>query len=188
MVMMRSLLNSTRFPTRSFFASSTDHTLLLKTANVHTLPPCQNGIHQYVLAPDGMDLKTVMAVPKLQLARLFRNGRTIYGAKVVNRTLGSLDSVCPRLVEAAKAHVPSGLVAKSTLYGLADYAAFQGVNTEEYDKAVWERIATQFVQEGKGEEANLYLKLGATIQGIQHHEDASEFKKESGGAMAVFCF
>jgi len=178
---------------RTFFASSTDHTQLLKTAVVHSLPPSSStetsDVYTYVLVPAGMDLQTVKAVPKLQLARLFRKENTIYGAKVVNRTLGRLDLVCPRLVQAAKADTSGQLLAKATLHGLADYvaAATAGKGDEkDYDEAVWDQLATQFIKEGRGEEANLYLKEDAVLKEIQHHADDSEFRKESGGAMAVF--
>ena len=82
-----------------FFASSTDHTRLLAEAEVHrwVVPPDNNNSTsrtQYVLVANGMDLEMVKQVPQLHLARLFvtSDQSTMYGAKVVNRTLGDLSS------------------------------------------------------------------------------------------------
>ncbi|KAG7349229.1 hypothetical protein IV203_011826 [Nitzschia inconspicua] len=91
---------------RTFFASSTDHTRLLQEAEVHCLveeDDNETGINkrQYVLVDYGMDLATVKKVPQLHLGRLFLEGNTIYGAKVVNRTLGECSVVWGKLLEAA---------------------------------------------------------------------------------------
>jgi hypothetical protein len=153
---------------RCFFASSTDHTRLLRDSEVHRLPPTlettdlsSNGtttqaIIRYVMASSGMDTATVIKVPQLHLARLCVSvtvpahaaddsnhsmsstsllstglNPTLFGAKVINRTLGSLDVVCGKLVESAlsdlqpKSPVPplaaSVVRAKSTLHGLSDW-------------------------------------------------------------------
>jgi hypothetical protein len=124
---------------RPFFASSTDHTTLLQNAEVHRLvgqgvgsggtveaAPCQ-----YVLVAQGTEVGLVQKVPQLHLARLWwdPSTNTIYGAKVVNRTLGSIPEVCPRLLDAALKDAKVAATAKlstlpiqarSTLHGLSE--------------------------------------------------------------------
>jgi hypothetical protein len=139
----------TEMTTRFFFASSTDHTTLLAQAEIHVLPVAagttndNNGkttTQQIVLAPSGMDFDTVCKVPQLHMARLLlTTTRTtnddnndeiviiLHGAKVVNRSLGSILHVCRRLLEYAVTlhqQQQQGTVqmfAKSTLHGLSDW-------------------------------------------------------------------
>ncbi len=94
--------NALRFRSinRSFFASSTDHTNLLANANVHRVGE-KHGERSYILIPDGTDLELALKVDKLQLARIFADGKHIYGAKVVQRTLGTYAEVCKPLVKMA---------------------------------------------------------------------------------------
>eukprot|EP00565_Helicotheca_tamesis_P005814 CAMPEP_0185730890 /NCGR_PEP_ID=MMETSP1171-20130828/11299_1 /TAXON_ID=374046 /ORGANISM="Helicotheca tamensis, Strain CCMP826" /LENGTH=172 /DNA_ID=CAMNT_0028400037 /DNA_START=183 /DNA_END=701 /DNA_ORIENTATION=- len=82
------------------------------------------------MAADGMDVETVKTVPQLHLARLFRDGSTIYGAKVVNRVLGKPVEVCGPLVEAALKDAGNQPRALSTLHGLTDWVA-KGVDDNE---------------------------------------------------------
>jgi len=114
-----------RITVRSFFASSTDHSKLLGTAQVHRLDDDGKQLHQYVIAADGMDVDMVRKVPQLHLARLWRESNVLYGAKVVNSTLGSIHQVCGRLVEAALQDVKDGggkeAFARSTLHGLSEW-------------------------------------------------------------------
>jgi hypothetical protein len=77
---------------RTFFASSTDHTSLLKNATVHriniTEDPnnCESyGKRQYILIPNGTDLNLALKVDKLHLARISADRNFIYGAKVLYR-------------------------------------------------------------------------------------------------------
>lgn len=114
---------------RPFFASSTDHTRLLHDAEVHRLPVAKDGVRQYVMASAGMDAAMVHKVPQLHLARLFvEDNGTLYGAKVINRTLGSLDAVCGKLVDAALADVRGAARARSTLHGLSEFVLL-GIET-----------------------------------------------------------
>lgn len=110
---------------RTFFASSTDHSTLLQTAEIHKLQEHQsNSDHcQYVMVAEGMDADMVQKVPQLHLARLFRNGTTLFGAKVVNSTLGAPKEVCGRLVDAALEDIPTSttIQAKSSLRGLSEW-------------------------------------------------------------------
>ena len=86
---------------RSFFASSTDHTDLLSNAIIHRIGDDAYGKRSYVLIPHGTDLDLALKVDKLQLARIFADRNYIYGAKVVQRTLGSQTKVCKSLLELA---------------------------------------------------------------------------------------
>jgi len=92
-----------RLTCRSFFASLTDHSTLLGTAQVHRLDVGNNGKqqHQCVTAADGMDLDTVQKVPQLHLAQLQREDNALCDANVMNSTLGSIHQVCGWLMEAA---------------------------------------------------------------------------------------
>jgi len=201
---------------RSFFASSTDHTQLLSNAEVHKLTT--DGGYQLVLAAQGMDLDTIKKVPQLHLARLFVLNDTMYGAKVVNRTLGSPTNVCTKLVQMALDQDPSIVQAKSTLHGLSEWvldlitrnqihdSSFTGdiqlleniardntFTNEEYRKckSAWENLAIQFTKEqieAGAGEAALYAHNGATLSSIEHHSDISEFQNTCAGAMALFSF
>ena len=121
---------------RTFFASSTDHSTLLETAEVHKLEdetPTDGGggVIKYVIAASGMDIDQVKKVPQLHLARIHRDGNTIYGAKVINKTLGTPAHVCSRLVDAAiqdylqnkTTQNDDGLLAISNLHGLTDWVS-----------------------------------------------------------------
>jgi hypothetical protein len=98
----------TRFPgkaavsmkRRFFFASSTDHTTLLSNAIVHRVGE-EYGKRSYILIPDGTDVELALKVDKLHLARIFADGKLIYGGKVVQRSLGSYAQVCKPLLEMA---------------------------------------------------------------------------------------
>jgi hypothetical protein len=110
---------------RTFFASSTDHTKLLKEAKIHCISQDgnTNGIQQFVMAGDGMDFDMVKKVPQLHLARIWMlDGKKIYGAKVVNRTLGDCPHVCSRLLDAALSEAgTTEAEAWATLHGLSDW-------------------------------------------------------------------
>eukprot|EP00978_Attheya_sp_CCMP212_P046238 scaffold379947_cov43-Attheya_sp.AAC.1 len=94
---------------RTFFASSTDHTTLLQNAKLHRMTNANNtsGLTEYVLAPNDADLDLIRKVPQLKLAQLFvqeqdhDKNHLLFGAKVVQRTLGSTKTVCSPLVDAA---------------------------------------------------------------------------------------
>lgn len=109
---------------RTFFASSTDHTVLLRDAQVHSLVDNDIGVVRYVMAADGTDLATVQKVPQLHLARLDRKDNTLFGAKVVNRTLGTPTEVCGKLVDRALQDIGSTSgtrQARGTLHGLSPW-------------------------------------------------------------------
>jgi hypothetical protein len=106
---------------RFFFASSTDHTRLLDEADVHRVT-LVDGVTQYVMAPNGTDLEIVQKVPQLHLARLFVKDNVLYGAKVINRTLGEPKLVCGKILDAALQDVGIDKArARSTLHGLSDW-------------------------------------------------------------------
>jgi hypothetical protein len=201
---------------RSFFASSTDHSKLLREAEVHCLQQ-DDGSRQYVMVAAGVDMNTVRKVPQLHLARLHVKGKTIHGAKVINRTLGSPADVCGKLVDAALKDAGSGAKARSTLHGLsawvlqgiqmhehidtfmklkeAELKAVESIAVGELDEKVynagkegWEKLAREYLGKRMGEEAALYQSKGGTISTVEHLADTSEFANTSGGAMAIFSF
>ena len=127
---------------RPFFASSTDHTRLLADAEVHHFSAAAHGdnVQQYIMAAAGVDLATIQKVPQLHLARLFvendtnNGGHTLFGAKVINRTLGSVPDVCGKLVDAALNDIAGGHAAKarSALHGLSDWV-LEGIRIVQQD-------------------------------------------------------
>ena len=201
---------------RTFFASSTDHTRLLNEAEIHCLAQ-DDGSKQYVMAASGMDIDTVRKVPQLHLARLFLQDKTLFGAKVINRTLGNPSAVCGRLVEAALKDVGAGAKARSTLHGLSDWV-LEGIRTQkgvdtldnlpeaelkaieaiakgdltdsvyQEGKERWEILAREYVDKNLGAEAALYQSKGGKLVTVEHQADTSEFANTSGGAMALFSF
>lgn len=121
---------------RLFFASSTDHTLLLRNARVHRMPAtkCSDGasVQQYVMASGEMDTAIVLKVPQLHLARLSLTtgvdgaNPVLHGAKVINRTLGSIDAVCGKLVDTILSDIGKDdkdtiVRARGTLHGLSEW-------------------------------------------------------------------
>jgi len=201
---------------RSFFASSTDHSRLLAESKVHRL--ISGDSKQYVMAADGMDLETVQKVPQLHLARLnLKSDGTMYGAKVINRTLGSPEEVCGKLVDVARKD--GGIRARSHLHGLSEWV-LNGLRNEttipilqeeddevlqdiekiasgqvtysdpiyQANKDRWERLAQEFVKLGLGGEAALYQSKGASLSSIEHGTDDSEYADTSAGVMALFTF
>lgn len=140
----------------------------------------------------------VQKVPQLHLARIYLNGNNVvYGAKVVNKTLGDIPHVCSRLLDAALEN--GATEAHSTLHGLSEWVLESNNNKndaiiteicngnmEHYDAAAWEPLARDFVQSGLADEVNLYLqKQGAELIRIEHRADTSEFANTSGEAMAI---
>jgi hypothetical protein len=199
---------------RTFFASSTDHTTLLSESQVFRLPQQEDGILLYALAAGGSDADIVRKVPQLHLARLFVDSEHIWGAKVVNRTLGSLPHVCDKLVDAALQDLNRPVLAKSTLHGLSDWvltvmdnkessAVVQSLDPETleavtavaqnkasapYPKDAWEILAKEFLRHSSEGESALYRAKGATLVEIQHQVDTTEFSDTCAGAMALFEF
>lgn len=201
---------------RSFFASSTDHTRLLNEAEVHrlddnnTIDDSSGTVRQYVLVDYGMDVETVRKVPQLHLGRLFLlDGKIIYGAKVVNETLGDCTNVCGRLLEAAledarKVASSSGdgdsIQALATLHGLSDYvlqqadvsasvtAIAQNKSESTNDAQAWESMCRDFVEAGQSSEAILYQAHGGTLSHVEHQRDTSDYANTCAGSMAVFRF
>lgn len=204
---------------RTFFASSTDHKRLLQEAEVHRLEQDDGSVRMYVMAAGGTDLETVKKVPQLHLARIYfrHDTNTMFGAKVVNRTLGDPLQVCPMLVDAILADVGTGCQALSTLHGLSDWV-LRGIEGKEeiealsklpesqldsltkiakgrdlevsYDngKDSWEQLAAEYVLKGLGAESSLYTSKGATLVGIEHDTDRSDFSSTCAGAMARLSF
>ena len=147
-----------------FFVSSNDHTRLLKEAKIHCIAR-DNGVKQYVLVADGM-----AKVPQLHLARIYLDGSTnipnIYGAKVVNRTLGDCSQVCARLLDAALSPCQMQVLTHKP-----------GPPFRSYQNG-------SFVNKGLGDEAKLYGEKGS-LDRIEHKRDTSEFANTCGGSMAV---
>jgi hypothetical protein len=189
-------------PNRTFFASSTDHTRLLQDAHIHRIQITDDKV-QYILAPDGIDADMVKKVPQLHLARIFLDRDIIYGAKVVNRTLGVESHVCHRLLHAAR--MDGGIYAHSNLHGLTDWVQKHKLldrseteakilkeiidgNQSSYDKDVWANLAMEYAISGLGGEANLYLSNNGVFDSILHHTDKTDFSDTCAGAMALFSF
>jgi hypothetical protein len=201
---------------RFFFASSTDHTRLLDEADVHRVT-LVDGVTQYVMAPNGTDLEIVQKVPQLHLARLFVKDNVLYGAKVINRTLGEPKLVCGKILDAALQDVGIDKArARSTLHGLSDWvldgmrikkrvdslsglsdgelSAIEAIakepSTEKYDtsRMIWEKLAQEYIDRGCATEAALYQSREGVLTEIEHHADTSELANTSGGAMALFEF
>lgn len=111
---------------RTFFASSTDHTTLLKESQVHRIQQSDNVTTLYVMAANGVETENVQKIPQLHLARIYFDNATftMYSAKVVNRTLGTPVHVCGKLVDAILQDHRKGenvIRAKSTMHGLCDF-------------------------------------------------------------------
>lgn len=202
---------------RPFFASSTDHSRLLAEAEVYCLPTSEN-IKQFVLVARGMDYHTVAKVPQLHLARVFLDKNTIYGAKVINRTLGNLTDVCGKLVDHALQEAGSDAQARSTLHGLSGWVleGLQKADSSEilsglteaerqaiteiarytekrhgvYEdaKEIWAKLAREFLEHKLSSEALLYQSKGATLVNVEHGLDTSDFASTCGTAMAMFSF
>lgn len=187
---------------RTFFASSTDHTRLLKEAKIHCLP-LDDGKKQYVLAADGVAMDVVKKVPQLHLARICLDGSKIYGAKVVNRTLGSIPEVCGRLLDAALSD--GGEEAHAALHGLSEWVQKEKLEgrkeneakllneiangiLDNYDSDLWQPLAMEYATSGMAGEANLYAEKNGKLIRIAHQADTSEFANTSAGAMAIFHF
>lgn len=202
MIATRTFAPSRLILRRTFFASSTDHTTLLRDAEIHCLP-LDDGKKQYVLAASGMEADMVKKVPQLHLSRLYLDKSKIYGAKVVNRTLGNVPHCCGRLLDAALKD--GGKEAHATLHGLSEWVLKEKLtgleeseakileeiangNLENYDDKLWEQLAMDYVNLGEAEEANLYTEKNATLIRIEHQADTTEFANTSGGAMAIFRF
>lgn len=174
---------------------------------------------QYVLAGHGMDRETVRRVPQLHLARLWvEDGWKIWGAKVVNRTLGGCEGVCPRLLEAALSDVAKGgtdAEAWASLHGLSDRVllalpaeaggddgdsrsnssattTLRAIAKNKVDstegKEAWEARCVDFVEGKWSSEANLYLNHGGVFSRIEHNVDSTEYSDTCAGSMAVFRF
>jgi hypothetical protein len=117
---------------RTFFASSTDHTTLVENAVIHRIGDSY-GSREYVLVPKDIPLEFVLKDRKLTLASIHAKENIIFGAKVVAKTIGSMKDVCGGLVDAAlhdassQGEQPQGL---ATLNGLCDWAV-KGIQDRE---------------------------------------------------------
>ncbi|CAB9507944.1 expressed unknown protein [Seminavis robusta] len=144
---------------RFFFASSTDHTTLLQNAVVHRLDHGQ--YQEYVMAAEGMEPEMVQKVPQLHLARLFRRDTVLYGAKVVNSTLGVAKDVCGQLVDAALEDTKGGATApvkaKSTLTGLSAWVLASSSSSLQEQlqlpESTWNTTIIQEIANGTDDES-----------------------------------
>ena len=141
---------------RSFFASSTDHTTLLSNATAHRVgdDDDKNGYGQrkYILVPHDTPLDLAIKVDKIQLARLSANKNIIYGAKVVQRSLGTPSHVCGRLVDmalkdaASRGEVPMAVaslegLSKWVVMGLDGKDVIQSLdNVRQTDEGAFEAV------------------------------------------------
>uniref|UniRef100_A0A7S1BYC5 Uncharacterized protein n=1 Tax=Corethron hystrix TaxID=216773 RepID=A0A7S1BYC5_9STRA len=107
---------------RSFFASSTDHTKLVSSAIVHRI--ADGPLTSYCLVPPDTALDDNFWVRRLCLASLNLENGTVYGAKIVQKGLGSPETVIARLLEEALVDVPGGQVkALASLDGLCKWVS-----------------------------------------------------------------
>lgn len=180
--LLRGLLQQPQQRRRPFFASSTDHTRLLADAEVHRLPSSKgNNIQQYVMAAEGMEAAMIEKVPQLHLARLFvqssHDGGSsptvmLFGAKVINKTLGSPTDVCGKLVDAALADVAASAVtieARGTLHGLSDWV-LEGMRTiqqEEEGNADSEKHASLKILSTIPPDSDEYMAVDAIARSRQ---------------------
>ena len=226
-----------QFTNRTFFASSTDHTTLLSNATSHRILQDDNnpyGPRSYILLPNGTPLDLAQKVDKLHLARLYADRNIMYGAKVVQRSLGTLGEVAAPLVQMAIDDIHNSkqteelIMAIASLDGLTKWVA-NGIEKEneidilqqlkqedessyEAIKAIatgiprpghsvvgqgtyrdgeeaWRSLATEFVNEGLSEEAELYKGHGGVLSQIDHLGDTSrEGLLLCGGARAILKF
>jgi len=212
----QSMAPRTSHRVRPFFASSTDHTRLLKEAEVHCLEQ-EDGVKEYILAAGGSDPEMVKKVRHLHLARLCLKDRTMYGARVLNRTLGTRDEVCGPLVDAALVDAGPGSQARSTLHGLSEWVlrglrnevsieALKELSDAEVDavsaiaegpvtdsvyetgRDAWEELIGDFLNQNVGDEATLYQSKGAVFVQVEHHSDDTDYADTCGGATALFAF
>mmetsp|Transcript_3532 Transcript_3532/g.5427 ORF Transcript_3532/g.5427 Transcript_3532/m.5427 type:complete len:269 (+) Transcript_3532:103-909(+) len=136
---------------RTFFASSTDHTSLVANATVHRVDnanDAEGGTRRdYILVPDGTPLEVVLKVDKLQLARLSSAGNLLFGAKVVQKSLGSPSVVCGSLLDAALDDLSSSsepVQALASLEGLCEWvASISTPNEKEEHDQVWTNVQNQ---------------------------------------------
>lgn len=119
---------------RSFFASSTDHTSLVDNAVIHRIgDDGAYGTREYALIPQDIPLELAKKDSKLKLASLYGNKNVIFGAKVITKSIGSMEEVCGGLVDAAledassQGEQPQGI---ATLHGLCDWVV-RGINDQE---------------------------------------------------------
>ncbi|KAL3919473.1 MAG: hypothetical protein SGILL_003733 [Bacillariaceae sp.] len=194
---------------RSFFASSTDHTRLLKEAEVHRVDNTEDGTVQYVLVDYGMDAATVKKVPQLHLGRLScttisKSKTIINGVKVVNKTLGDCTDVCGKLLEAALSDArQSGsddIRGLAALHGVSEYvlgqssvspsikAIAKNESESTSDQDEWEKVCHLFVEKGMSTEAKLYQDHGGILSHIEHGADTGDYANTCAGSMAVFRF
>lgn len=202
------LRSPTLLARRTFFASSTDHTRLLAESEVHRLAASASSDNGtlYVLVAGGTEPDLVTKVPQLHLARLSVKDQTLFGAKVITRTLGAPAEVCGKLVDAALDDIGGQAQARSVLHGLCDWVqkkkdlgdmqpvveaiATGNANQATYEQGreAWGQLATDYIHQGLAAEAVLYQSKGAKLVEIEHGVDKSAYADTSAGAMALFRF
>jgi len=91
---------------RSFFASSRDHTSLLSSATKHRIDH-PDGSKEYINFASNTSLEMALKVNKLHLGRVRvrtdpeTNTTVIFDAKVIQKALGGMESVCGPLIDMA---------------------------------------------------------------------------------------
>lgn len=128
-------------PHRSFFASSTDHTSLLENAVIHRIGDSAYGTREYALVRAGIPLELAVKDSKLKLASIHASKNILFGAKVITKSIGSMEEACGGLVDAAledaasQGEQPQGIAA---LNGLCDWVS-RGIQGKE-DIATLEKL------------------------------------------------
>jgi len=159
---------------RNFFASSTDHTTLLSNATVHCITKDEDGKYgprQYILLPNDTPLDLAMKVDKLHLARLSADKNYIFGAKVVQRTLGSHKIVCKCLLDMALTDASSqgeNPVAVASLTGLCRWVskAIEEEESMEGDVSSQPSNIHTAISSLRANNENLYEAVKAIATGI----------------------
>lgn len=170
---------STTAARRSFFASSTDHTTLLANAKVHSVPASggggdEYGLRQYILIPEDTPLEIALKVDKLHLARLSANRNLIFGAKVVQRSLGNQSLVCKPLLAKALNDVSSKGdigVAMASLDGLCKWTSnalheLEGGNEQQKSDIESAEKVRKVLSKWKEDDDKVYEAIKAIATGI----------------------
>lgn len=172
-------------PLRYFFASSTDHSDLLGSADAHVTSSGTG--KKYFLVPAGTPLHLAQKVDKLQLAWIHTDNNVIHSPKVVQKALGDATVVCGRLLSMALEDIKktgSQPVAVATLFGLCKYVE-DGVNgktniealhkiREEEDQTAFEAVIA--IATGKPRPGHSVVGMGTYRDGEKGWMDvAREF-------------
>jgi len=126
---------------------------LVANAVVHRIGADAAGKREYILIPHGLDLELALKVDKLHLGRIYADNNCIYGAKVVQRTLGTHQDVCGKLLAAALEDASSSsssqkepIYALASLQGLSKWVEKEIVQEEEQQESNGNDPTTHYYQ------------------------------------------